>query len=535
MVKQKISLFLEKKFKNCSFILTGSYVIGNFRPKSDIDVIILSPDIAISYNEKIYADELDKFIDCLIIPKNRVIEDIEKSFASNSGALIRMIAKGEVLLDRESSLNSILELCNFYYEKGKDYQLDEHEIKNKCIKVSNAIEDLADSEKNIEKYILFSKIFDELSKLYCIANNIWQNNGKARLSEISLIAPSFIEDFDNLTGRIFTKSKVDQEVIDILFKHLNKFHDFQNIYSTRKGLLKNKNLIEILDVSPVDYKGLINLITYHFNRKYRLYLKSFYFEYIDTQAKALLSFELSDYTAGLDKLDIFNSIKSDILTSLNSYLTQNFSFKSSYGGEILYYKYEEFKNKFAYVLTQHLHSKNLDYKNEDTFGISFLLALYIYRTIDNNFKERFSHYMFENLLPSSYDIRALKSYEELIFEKEKVVNHFKLRYQNNKSNFNTFIKDYLITENDDESEEIFDSSPLLLKLKDDMKKIIFDINNTEKDFFSYEYDNLDLNSIEDAEIFISYKKMLESIFNILGVPSIDRAFIFYILNKHHHA
>lgn len=534
MVKQEIKLFLEKKFKNCSFILTGSYVIGNFKSKSDIDIIVLSPDIAISYNEKIYANELDKYIDCLVIPKNRIIEEIEKSFASNSGALIRMIAKGEILLDREESLNSVFELCNFYYAKGKEYQLDEHEIKNKCIKISNAIEDLAESEKNIERHILFSKIFDELSKLYCIANNIWQNSGKARLSEIILVAPNFIEDFDNLAEKIFTKSKIDTEVINILSKHLNKFHDFHNIYSTRKGLLKNKNLIEILDVSPTDYKVVINLISYNFNRKYKLYLKSFSFEYIDTQAKALLAFELSDDTANLEKLDIFNAIKSDILTSLSCYLTQNFTFKATLGGEILYYKYEEFKNKLSYNLTQYINSKNLDYKNEDIFGPAFILSLYIYKIIDNNFQERFSHYMFEYFLPSAYDIRALKSYEELLFEKEKVVNHFKLRYDNNKSNYKTFIKDFLIDDNN-ESEEIFDSSPLLVEFQDSIKQMIFSINNNEKEFFFYEYDNVDIDSIEDAKLFISYKKMLESSFNTLGVPSIDRAFIFYTLNNQHHA
>lgn len=533
MIKEKVILALNDRFKESSFILTGSYKTGQFKPKSDIDIVVLSPHIAISYNEKYYLDAIDKNIDCLVIPQNRVIEELEKSYMSKSGALIRMISKGEVLYDKHNSLNSIFDICNFFYHKGKEYNnIDEHEIKNKCIKISNAIDDLVDCENNLEKQILLSRIFDELSHLYCIANNRWESNGKARLTELKIIAPKFINDFNYITEELFIQSKVSDNIITTLNNHLNLFHNFKNQYSTRKAYIDNKKIyIEIIDVSLNDYKSIVSLISYYFNKKFKLYIKAFSFEYKDTLAKSFLNIELFEDLYGLKSIEIFNSIKADILTPLNCYIAQNISFKGVLGGEYLNDQFENFKNRFSYELTQYLKTKSIDYKKEDIFGTGFLLSLYIYKLINTSLRKKFSKYIYEDILPSTFDIRALKSYEELIFEKEKIINHFKLRYQENKSNFNRFIKDF-INENVD-AEEILSSSLLLDKIKIDLKKIILDITGREKDFFSYEYHDLNVD-IEDAKLLIAYRKLLETMYNILGIPSVDRGFIFYILNNYRH-
>lgn len=535
MIKETMVLSLENKYKDCSFILTGSYKTGKMKPNSDIDIIVLSPNVAISHNEKFYIEEINKYIDCLVIPKNRITEELEKSYASKSGALIRMIAKGEPLLGEDDSLTSVFETCDFLYNKGKEYDIDEHDIKNKCIKISNAIDDLEDCENSIDKFTLFSKIFDEVSQLYCIANNRWESNGKARLAELKIIAPDFVKDFDYVINELFREEVASAEVIEILKKHLNIFHNFQNQYSTRKAFLGNQRMtIEILDASITDYKGIINLITYYFNKKFKLYIKAFSFEYKDTQAKSLLNIELHDDKSGISNVEIFNGIKADILHPLTSYITQNVSFKGTFGGEVLNGKFDHFKERFSYVLTQYLRKNNLDYKKEDIFGTGFLLSLYVYKLIKNDLKKKFSDYVYHDLLPLSFDVRALKSYEELIFEKEKVSNHFKLKFESNQSNFNNFINAFLSNDAVD-AEEILDSSSLLAELKADLKTIVSDIENNEKDYFKFDYDILNLNSVEDAKDLISYRKLLESVFNILGIPSIDRAFIFYILNNYHHA
>ncbi|OCA68436.1 hypothetical protein BBI01_18505 [Chryseobacterium artocarpi] len=535
MIKETMVLSLENKYKDCSFILTGSYKTGNMKPNSDIDIIVLSPDVAISHNEKFYIEEINKYIDCLVIPKNRITEELEKSYASKSGALIRMIAKGEPLSGEDDSLTSVFETCDFLYHKGKEYDIDEHDIKNKCIKISNAIDDLEDCENSIDKFTLFSKLFDEVSQLYCIANNRWESNGKARLAELKIIAPDFVKDFDYVINELFSEEVASSEIIEILKKHLNVFHNFQNQYSTRKAFLGNQRMtIEILDASIADYKGIINLITYYFNKKFKLYIKAFSFEYKDTQAKSLLNIELYDDKSGISNVEIFNGIKADILHPLTSYITQNVSFKGTFGGEALNGKFDHFKERFSYVLTQYLRKNNLDYKKEDVFGTGFLLSLYVYKLINNDLKKKFSNYVYQDLLPLSFDVRALKSYEELIFEKEKVTNHFKLKYESNQSNFNNFINAFL-SDDTIQTEEILDSSSLLAELKADLKTIVSDIENNEKDYFKFEYDILNLDSVEDAKHLISYRKLLESVFNILGIPSIDRAFIFYILNNYHHA
>lgn len=535
MIKETMVLSLENKYKDCSFILTGSYKTGNMKPNSDIDIIVLSPDVAISHNEKFYIEEINKYIDCLVIPKNRITEELEKSYASKSGALIRMIAKGEPLSGEDDSLTSVFETCDFLYHKGKEYDIDEHDIKNKCIKISNAIDDLEDCENNIDKFTLFSKLFDEVSQLYCIANNRWESNGKARLAELKIIAPDFVKDFDYVINELFSEEVASSEIIEILKKHLNVFHNFQNQYSTRKAFLGNQRMtIEILDASIADYKGIINLITYYFNKKFKLYIKAFSFEYKDTQAKSLLNIEFYDDKSGISNVEIFNGIKADILHPLTSYITQNVSFKGTFGGEALNGKFDHFKERFSYVLTQYLRKNNLDYKKEDVFGTGFLLSLYVYKLINNDLKKKFSNYVYQDLLPLSFDVRALKSYEELIFEKEKVTNHFKLKYESNQSNFNNFINAFL-SDDTIQTEEILDSSSLLAELKADLKTIVSDIENNEKDYFKFEYDILNLDSVEDAKHLISYRKLLESVFNILGIPSIDRAFIFYILNNYHHA
>lgn len=535
MIKETMVLSLENKYKDCSFILTGSYKTGNMKPNSDIDIIVLSPDVAISHNEKFYIEEINKYIDCLVIPKNRITEELEKSYASKSGALIRMIAKGEPLSGEDDSLTSVFETCDFLYHKGKEYDIDEHDIKNKCIKISNAIDDLEDCENSIDKFTLFSKLFDEVSQLYCIANNRWESNGKARLAELKIIAPDFVKDFDYVINELFSEEVASSEVIEILKKHLNVFHNFQNQYSTRKAFLGNQRMtIEILDASIADYKGIINLITHYFNKKFKLYIKAFSFEYKDTQAKSLLNIELYDDKSGISNVEIFNGIKADILHPLTSYITQNVSFKGTFGGEALNGKFDHFKERFSYVLTQYLRKNNLDYKKEDVFGTGFLLSLYVYKLINNDLKKKFSNYVYQDLLPLSFDVRALKSYEELIFEKEKVTNHFKLKYESNQSNFNNFINAFL-SDDTIQTEEILDSSSLLAELKADLKTIVSDIENNEKDYFKFEYDILNLDSVEDAKHLISYRKLLESVFNILGIPCIDRAFIFYILNNYHHA
>ena len=66
MIRNNLISLLEAKFKDSSIIITGSFILGNFKEKSDIDVIVLSQQIAISYNEKIYFDEVEKYIDCLV-------------------------------------------------------------------------------------------------------------------------------------------------------------------------------------------------------------------------------------------------------------------------------------------------------------------------------------------------------------------------------------------------------------------------------------------------------------------------------------
>lgn len=513
---------INNKFGKCLVLVTGSYIQGGFKNSSDIDLIIISPIVAISHNEKFFSQKLNRKLDCLVLPRNRVSEEVDKSYNSKLGALIRMISKGEILFDEDNTFLEIKKKCEFYFQKGKTFELNEHDIKNKCIKVSNAIEDLTDSNSIIENYFILNRIIDQLSSLYLIANNLWESEGKSQAKRLNEICPDFVIDIQKILESYFIDNLVSENTIKILTRHLNKFKPFTENYSTRKGILSDDTLfIELLDLTVSDYFIIIKNLSVHIKGKYKFYVDEIYFEYDEINQKAFIELSLVGKSS-FSAVELYNNLCQDIFGGIKSYISKDMRFNSSFGGEEMFNLLKDFKNKVSISILDYLKSEKLVLDKSEIFNASFYLYLTLLK-ISELKHNAFSNYLYELWLPNAYDVKAILSYEQLSFEKEKVENHYHLRFIKDKSILKQYIS--FFNSNDDVEE-----SGLVSSINEHFEKILKGVTVLNLEFFLNEINGVGANS-KNPKLWLAYQKIIESIFNVLGIPMIDRSYIAYILKN----
>lgn len=511
-----------KKFNNSLILISGSYIQGNFNEYSDIDLLIASPDVVISYNEKYYSKRLNCQLDCLVFPKNKISEEIIKSYNSKSGALIRMIALGYILTDEENLLFEMKKLCEYYFFRGKSYTMDEAEIKNNCIIISNSLDDLKVSETEIENFFIINRIINHLSKLYLTANNYWIPVGKVKVKVLKEICPDFVQDIIELSREAFSTNSVPEKLIKKLEYHLNKFKIIKN-YSTRKSFIqKNKFSIELINVSISEYYIIIKNLTIQKFRKYNLYIKEISFEYNEITHKILIEIIIKEKSY-ISYIELYNNLTKDVFGKTSSYIFHNNIFNNYYGGKEMSKILSIFKNKISAHILNYAREDTKILESSNMFNIAFYLYLYFIKK--ENLSVIFSEYLYELWLPNAYDVKAFYSYEQLNFEKEKVINHYYLRFIRDQEKLENYI-DYFFSHN----EKDIQTSKII-------EIIIYEFNILLKNFKSIRLDFFQTDIIiaskftNKASLWVAYLRIVEILFNILGITQMDRAYIIYILKN----
>lgn len=523
---------INQKFGNCIALITGSYTNGNFNEFSDIDVVVGSPTIAISFNEKFHSAKLDRDIDCLVFPKLKISEEIIKSYNSRTGALIRMIHFGKVIKDENNILDEAKKLCTLYFEKGKSEEIDEHELRNKCIVISNSIEDLQDNTCKVERFFILNRLIDNISSLYLKLNNSWILDGKEQARVIKKLAPDFANDIKKISESFFKNDAVSENEIDILKKHLSRFKEFKHSHSTRNSHIPNNKELKIVlkDIIHSEFYLIQKKLSIEINKKYSFYITDLYFEYNDVKQQAFIKLYI-DTSRGISTIDIYNNLIQDVFGQIKSSLSNDIEFNGLYGGSEMNQALNDYKKRISSILLQYLDSNNSTLEKTQAFNIGFYVLLFYFKNGFNKNKN-IASYLYDNWLPNCYDIKALLSYEELELEKSKVENHFHLRYNQENNILREYISYFMESSSPPEDTGIINQ--LLPEITSLNSKIEF------LHLYFFETDTRVITQyisepISNINHYLAIYKCMDTLFNIIGVPAIDRSYIAYILKNYTNA
>lgn len=518
---------ISEKFGNeCLVLVTGSYTSGNYNQYSDVDLIIASPIIGLAYNEKFISERLNRKVDALIVPKLNIINEIIKSYNSSNGAFVRMLHFGKILKDESEILIKAKETSSLYYLKGKEVEKDLSEIRNRCIVLSNSIEDLNAITERLELYFTITRVINEFTELYLNVNQTWSFAGKQQARNIKKIAPDFAEDIEDILDSVFTKNQVSQDVLTKLKRHLQRFMDFSSSYSTRNtSFVKNEISFTLDNITHSEYFALQQSLSVELNQKFTLYIERISFEYHDILQQVILKINV-DISKNISAFDIYQTLKMNLFRKNDTSVHQELKINGMLGGDDMNSVLLNLKYNVSKTLLDYLFENNRSLENSEVLNIGFFLQMQFFKKY---FDPNFENYLFDYWLPNCIDVKALRSYEQLAFEKEKLINHYSIRLSQEKEILFSYL-DYFL-----ESNDIIEGSSLHKKLvrlsessineSNEASLYFFDVDT--QGVFSYLTDkNVDINSN------LAYKAILDAMLNTIGVPYIDRAYFIYVYKKY---
>ena len=238
--------FVKKKFPEAdAALLTGSFATKEEKNKSDIDLIIFSQSISKSFVEKINIDSLKYDIIYLSTHYNYLLNELYLDIQTRYGVYSNMISTGRILFDKNDLLKDLI-----YFTKNiliKEYgKIDLVEIEFRRKLISNALEDIEDTDSIGEFYFASSLIVEEITNLILSTNESTIGRGKNKARELKSIDSEFYYDLTNSIIKIDKKEfkKVVQNKLDLYGGVLDSYSP--------------KNTPSIISDTNIKYEILLN-------------------------------------------------------------------------------------------------------------------------------------------------------------------------------------------------------------------------------------------------------------------------------------
>jgi hypothetical protein len=523
--KHQLINVLNAKFSNSDYLLTGSIIDKSSNELSDIDVIVVSPLVALMSNEKFYSDLLGFYVDCMIIPKAHLHDELYNSYHSKSGTTLSMIAKGEILYATDETLKEVLDLSRLLFKKGVEVFNPLFVLRINAVKIKNALDDLRCSKDKFVRFTLLSKMLNSFSELFSLIGNGWKGNGKYQAKYIESIAPEFATLFEIAIKQSFCTDVIDPKTIDLLEKELNFFLLKTDEYSTRISEVSAKKLsIELSNIDYTDYYAILkNFSSSLFNGKYFKRIESVSCEYNSRTNSSLILFSLKIMTTIDDTLTLFDELKKDYFPKIATIIVPEQKNIELQGSREFYDAIFRFKTRFTFELLNFLKVEKKEIRDIDCNK----LFLFVFSNIasERHLTKDFFKILYDIWLPSAYDVKAIHSVEQLNFEKNKIETHFRLLSKNGRLNTIDFLDSELDWSDSEQSMKILSTTILEL-----VKEYYQLIDSVDFDFHSISKTLIGNTSV-DKSIVLKNKLVVEILLNVFGVHSIDRAFLAYLLKS----
>jgi hypothetical protein len=213
--------FINKFFPDAqAVIITGSSVNCKFvKDFSDIDLVILNNSIGYIYSELVHFDGVD--FDVVILPVSNIELIIHNDIIIKRGKILHMLAKGEILIDRENIFSELCTLCEELLQIGPKPTTNT-ELKKLFVIIKGRIKDLKSENNNLIIQFLINEINQYLTSLFFALNNVWQGGARwnARLinEKFPLLANKILES----TGCTDNEIKL-KLYLDLIEEELHRF------------------------------------------------------------------------------------------------------------------------------------------------------------------------------------------------------------------------------------------------------------------------------------------------------------------------
>lgn len=200
-----------------SILLAGSVVRGEASAHSDLDLVVIYPQVETAYRESFSAMgwPVEAFVHDLETLKYFLFE-VDRP--EGTATLSEMIREG-LEIPGPTERSAIAKQCAVDILTGGPPELTSEQVEDRRYGLSELIDDLREPRSRSELYATGSRLYNELGDFFCRYHRSWSASGKGLIKRIkardATLARRYTESFDRLfaTG---DASAVVQIATDIL-------------------------------------------------------------------------------------------------------------------------------------------------------------------------------------------------------------------------------------------------------------------------------------------------------------------------------
>lgn len=177
-----IRLFVNEYFPGTPHVLlTGSFNTPFFNESSDLDIVLISNWHRDSFVESYDYNGLKMQV--IVLPLYDMDGVIYRDVATGRGAIISMLAKGQILRDRNHLLERLKQQCCILYERGP-MPARKEVIDRFRARATSCIEDIEGGEDFEEQVFTIMNAYNTILKLFIYKKGLWDYEGKSASREV---------------------------------------------------------------------------------------------------------------------------------------------------------------------------------------------------------------------------------------------------------------------------------------------------------------------------------------------------------------
>jgi predicted nucleotidyltransferase len=168
--------FVEERFPQSTFaLIAGSAARGTTTKTSDIDIVIIIPDLSRSFRESFF--EYGWPIEVFGYNEQSYLDFFRGDVESRKSPLLRMCVEGTVIKDVNHMEKSIKDLATDLLLRGPR-PLSREEQRRERFDLTNLIDDLDGENDFVEQLFIVNELSEKLCNFILVCNGHWQGSGK---------------------------------------------------------------------------------------------------------------------------------------------------------------------------------------------------------------------------------------------------------------------------------------------------------------------------------------------------------------------
>jgi hypothetical protein len=228
-----INEFLAAHFPQCfASALTGSAVDGMLTNESDIDVLIFSDYVNITYREKFAWQGYT--VEAVVLAVSEVDGLLQEDVASGQGVYVNMIAKAQILRDRHQYLQGLIAMAQQHKQLGPP-PLDYEQRVSLRSRIHNGLDDLRGKREFGQLIFIVNNVLNLASMLVLQINHHWASTDKWRAKHLQANEPLFYEDLIKAVDT-FYRTRDPKLIITTITDKLGDMTQDERLNSTRYSL-----------------------------------------------------------------------------------------------------------------------------------------------------------------------------------------------------------------------------------------------------------------------------------------------------------